>query len=307
VVNLPGEVKANAQATLYAKVSGYLKEIRVDKGDHVKAGQLLATLESPDAQQQVAAARVELENRQQLARRAHTLSDTGVMSRQEEENATAAEKVSNAGLTRARALESYTEIRAPFAGVVTTRYVDPGALLPAATGSTQSAQPVVDIADIGTLRVYVYLGQDDAALVKVGDKATVSLDALPGEPITAQVSRVSRNLDPRTRTMLTEVDIDNASERLYPGEFVHVAVTLHGPSRPLIPSEALISRGDKLFVAVIAAGKAHLTPITAGGDDGKAVQVITGLHGGEQVALSAAGELTEGASVQVVPSPPPAK
>lgn len=299
-VTLPGEVRAFNQSTLYAKVSGYLKDIRVDKGDKVQKGQLLATLESPDTDQQVTAAEADLALRQQTAQRDEALIKTGVVSQQEVEQAQAAVKVAAAALARARALQAYEEIRAPFSGVITRRYVDPGALLPAATGSTQAAQPVVDIADMDRLRVFVYLGQDDAALVREGDEATVTMDQRPGEALTTKVARLSRSLDPRTRTMLCELDLDNAKAGIYPGEFVHVGIKLRARPYPMIPSEALIARGDKLRVAVVRDGRAHLVPVQVGQDDGRSVQIVSGLSGGEQVAINAAGELEDGAPVQPV-------
>lgn len=298
-VTLPGEVKAFQQVTLYAKVSGYLKDIKVDKGDRVKRDQLLATLESPDADQQVAGAQADLENKKAQARRSADLSKKGIVSAQQAENDEAAVKVAGAALERARALKAYEEIRAPFAGVVTARFADPGALLPAATGSTQSAQPVLEVSDMDKLRVYVYLGQEDAARVRDGDAVQIAVDGSSGAPIAAKVTRITRALDPRTRTMLSEIDLDNREGQLYPGQFVHVQLQLTGGSHPRVPTQALISRGDKLSVAVVRDGKAHLVPITVGHDDGSTVEVLSGLSGGEQVAVNAAGLVSEGAPVRI--------
>ncbi len=140
--------------------------------------------------------------------------------------------------------------------MVTQRYVDVGALLPAATGSTQSAQPVVDVADLSRVRIWSYLGQDDAAQVQPGDKVKVTFDPRPGEVRLATVARIAESLDLRTRTMLTELVLDNSDGALYPGEFVHLVLALQGQPRPTIPSEALIVRGGKLFVATIEGGRA---------------------------------------------------
>ena len=299
-LTLPAEARAFSQTTLYAKVSGYLKEIRVDKGQEVKAGQLIGILESPDLDQQVAAAEADLSVKKLLATRNAELLKTGIVSQQDAENASAAAKVAAATVERARAMRSYLEIRAPFDGVVTARYVDQGALLPAATGSTQSAQPVVDVAHMDRLRVVIYLGQDDATWVKVGDPVLLSADGRPSDRIKARISRITRTLDPRTRTMLCEADVDNRAGRLYPGEFLHASIGLKGDPFPMVPAEAIISRADKLFVASIADSHAHLMPIETGFDDGQRVQITAGLHGGEIVALGAAGDLFEGAAVQVV-------
>jgi RND family efflux transporter MFP subunit len=298
-VMLPGEVHAWQQATLYAKVSGYLKAMLVDKGDRVRKGQLLGKLESPDSDQQVAAAEVDQRLKVQQEDRALRLSMTGVVAAQDLENAQAGRKVAAASLKRLLALQAYEELRAPFAGVVTQRFADVGALLPAATGATQSAQPVVEVADLSRVRVWTYLGQDDAAQVRVGDAARVTFDPRPGEVRSATVARLAQSLDPRTRTMLTEVVLDNRDGTLYPGEFVHVELTLRSRPAALIPSEALIVRSGKLFVAVIDGGRAHLRPIEVLADEGRTLQVASGLAGGETIAVNAAGELVDGGRVRI--------
>ncbi len=298
-VQLPAEVHAWQQSTLYAKVSGYLKSILVDKGDRVATNQLIGTLESPDADQLVIAARADLELKQQLAQRSRNLSKSGVVSDQDLQNAISNEKVAEASLRRAQALKAYEEIRAPFAGIITARYADVGALLPAATGSTQSAQPVVDVADLSRVRIWTYLGQDDAAQVQVGDVAHVTFEPRPQDVRTAKVARIAQSLDARTRTMLTEVVLDNKDGALYPGEFVHVQLTLRARATPSIPAEALIVRSGKLFVAVIESGVAHLRAVEVASDDGKTLQIATGLVGGETIAINAAGELVDNGPVRV--------
>jgi RND family efflux transporter MFP subunit len=172
--------------------------------------------------------------------------------------------------------------------------------VPAATGSTQSALPVVDIADMDQLRIYVYLGQDIAPFVREGDPAKISFDARPGETLHAKVTRISRALDPRTRTMLCEIDVDNPGHRLYPGIFVHVALTLEANPTPLVPAEALISLGTGLFVATVQDRKVHLVKVQTGIDDGRKVQILAGLRGDEWVALNLSSSVSDGAAVQPV-------
>ncbi|PTL75201.1 efflux RND transporter periplasmic adaptor subunit [Vitiosangium sp. GDMCC 1.1324] len=299
-VTLPAEVRAWAQATLYAKVSGYLRDIRVDKGDRVSKGQVLASLESPEADQQVAAAQADVEVKRQLLQRHRSLVSSGVSSQQQVDDAEAAVKISEAALARARAQQAYGTIQAPFAGVITARYADPGALLPAATGSTQSAQPVVEIADMDRLRVYIYLGQEDADAVREGDPVTLTVDQRPGLSIQAKVTRMSRSLDARTRTMLCEVDIDNHELGLYPGSFVHATLHLQARPWPLVPAEALFTRGEQLFVAVVKDQKAHVVPVKVGQHDGRTAQILSGLQGGELVALNAGSEVKDGGPVDAV-------
>lgn len=299
-LTLPGEVRAWAQATLYAKVSGYARDIRVDKGDRVTRGQVLATLESPDADQQVAAAQADLEVKRQLLQRHRSLVTSGVSSQQQVDDAEAAVKISEAALARAKAAQAYGTIQAPFDGVITARYVDPGALLPAATGSTQSAQPVVEVANMDKLRVYIYLGQEDADAVREGDAVTLTVDQRPGQDIEAKVTRMSRSLDLRTRTMLCEVDIDNKELGLYPGSFVHATLHLKASPWPQVPAEALISKADKLYVAVVEDKKVHLVPVKVGQHDGRTAQILSGLNGGELVALNAGSDVTDGGPVDPV-------
>ncbi|MBU8898580.1 efflux RND transporter periplasmic adaptor subunit [Corallococcus sp. M34] len=299
-VTLPAEARAWAQATLYAKVSGYLRDIRVDKGDRVKKGQLLATLESPDTEQQVAAARADLDVKRQLLQRHLSLVSTGVSSQQQVDDAQAGVKISEANLARAQSLQSYGTLTAPFEGIVTARYVDTGALLPAATGSTTSAQPVLDLADMDKLRIYVYLGQDDADSVHEGDAVTLSVDQRPGQTIEAKVTRMTRNLDARTRTMLCEVDIDNKDVGLYPGSFIHATLHLQARPYPMVPAEALFMRADKQFVAVVQDGRARVVPVVVGRHDGKVAQIVSGLQGGEVVALNAGSDVTDGGPVDAV-------
>jgi RND family efflux transporter MFP subunit len=303
-ITVPGEVRAFQQATLYAKVSGYVTSIRVDKGDAVKRDQVLATVESPDVDHQVHAAEAELALRRQNEKRAQALVGPHVISDQELDQAITAVKTAEAALARAKAMREYESIRAPFSGVVTARYVDLGALLPAATGSTQSAQPVLDIADIDRLRIYVHLGQDVAPFVKEGDPAKITFDARPGETMEAKVTRITRALDPRTRTMLSEIDVDNPDHRLYPGAFVQVALSMAASPTPLVPAEALISQSDGLFVATVRDKKVHMVKVQTGIDDGKKVQVLTGLKGDEWVALNLSSSVADGAAIQPVEPQP---
>jgi len=172
--------------------------------------------------------------------------------------------------------------------------------VPAATGSTQSALPVVDIADMDRLRIYVHLGQDIAPFVHEGDPVKITVDARPGEKLDAKVTRISRALEPRTRTMLSEIDVDNPGHRLYPGTFVHVALGVNAPPTPVVPAEALISQGAGLFVATVQDRRIHLVKVQTGIDDGKKVQILSGLKGDEVVALNLASSVSDGAPVQPV-------
>jgi membrane fusion protein (multidrug efflux system) len=305
-LTLPAEVRGWAQVTLYAKVAGYVRDIPVDKGTRVNKGDLLARLESPETDQAVVGARADLELKRQLLQRTTALRPDGVVSQQDLDNATAGVRVAQATLQQALAQQAYEVIRAPFSGVVTARYVDVGALVPSGTGNTQSVQPVVDLADVDRLRVQVYVGQSDAARLALGDVVSLTSDSDPSHPIQATVSRMSMGLDPRTRTMLCEADVDNRPPRLFPGQFVKATLRLRGARTPLVPGEALTWRGDKLFVALVQDGQVRLQQVLTGDDSGRVVQILTGLQGGETVILNPSPELSNGDRVQVAEKAPAA-
>ena len=301
VVSLPAEVRADRRAVLYAKVSGYVKRVLVDRGDRVKEGQQLAVLESPDLEAQVAAAQAEVMLRQQQLQRALRLVGRS-MSQNEREQAEESVKVAQSALDRARVQKGYDTLRAPFDGTVVARYADPGALLPAATGSTSSAQPLLEIAQLDRLRVALQLGQDDAARVRAGDSVSLEID--PGKPpLVARISRLAQSLDARTRTMLCEIDLPSPPAGLYPGAFVQATITLHGEPRPLVPAEALVAQGGQIFVAMVQDGHVKLQRVRVGNDDGATVEVLEGLHGGEYVALNLGTDVADGSPVRAQETP----
>ena len=298
VVSLPAEVRAEQHATLYAKVSGYVSKVLVERGDKVRKGQELAVLESPDLAAQVASAQAELTFRRQQLARVERLASSGRVSVQDHEAAVEGVKVAAAALTRAEIQKAYQVLRAPFDGTITARYADPGALLPAATGSTSSAQPLLEVAQLDRLRIALHLGQEDAARVGVGD--AVQLQASPDQPpFEARISRISQSLDPRTRTMLCEIDLAQPPSGLYPGAFVQTRLPVHGLPRPLLPTEALLGQGGQLFVALVEEGKVHFQRVRLGVDDGAHVEVLDGLRGGELVALNLGAEVLDGAPVRI--------
>ena len=301
VVSLPAEVRADRRAVLYAKVSGYVKRVLVDRGDRVKEGQQLAVLESPDLEAQVAAAAAEVTLRRQQLQRALRLAGKSI-SENEREQAEEAVKVAQSALDRARVQKGYDTLRAPFDGTVVARYADPGALLPAATGSTSSAQPLLEIAQLDRLRVALQLGQDDAARIRAGDAVSLQID--PGKPpFVARISRLAQSIDPRTRTMLCEIDLTNPPAGLYPGAFVQTSITLRGSPRPLIPTDALISQAGKMFVATVKDAHVKLQPVRLGTDDGTTVEVLDGLRGGEYVALNLGTDVVDGSPVRAQETP----
>jgi membrane fusion protein (multidrug efflux system) len=312
IVTLPGDARAFSQTTLYAKLPGYVRDVRVDVGDPVRVGQVLAILASPETDQQVAAARTNLALQQRIAVRARALAPRAIVSQQDLDQANANLQVTQAQLRAMLALQEYEVLRAPFDGVVTARYVDPGALLPA----SQTGQPVLDVSDPRRLRILVYVGQDVAPFVRVGDPAVVTVDQLPGERVAVRVSRTANALDPRSRSMLVQLWTENDPSRgLIAGLFVHVLMRVRVPPFPSVPVEAIVARGDRTQVALVQERRLHFVDVTPGLNDGRKVQIRAGLSGGETVALSPPSDLGDGAPIQPVTArhlaeastPPPAR
>jgi membrane fusion protein (multidrug efflux system) len=300
---LPGDVHGYNQSTLYAKLSGYIKEIRVNRGDRVRADQILAIIESPESVEDARAAEHSASIAQITANRFDTLGPSGVVSQQDKDTADANRRITQSNFGRAKAILTYAIVRAPFDGIVTARYVDPGALVPAATTATQSALPIVDVATVDTLRVFVYVGQDAAPFVHIGNDAKVWQDELPDKRIPAKVTFTAGALDPRTRTMQVEVDVDNRPWGMLPGTYANVQIGIDEPPSALISSEAMVIRDGKTLVAEIRDGKVHYVKVGLGYNDGRNVRVLQGLSGGERIALNPPVELNDGDPVQEVTEP----
>ncbi|WP_394848722.1 efflux RND transporter periplasmic adaptor subunit [Pendulispora brunnea] len=300
-ITLTGEVYPMRRATLYAKVSGYVREVRTDKGQKVHAGEVLGVLQSPETQQDLLRAQADLNNRQLVEKRYQSMVKQGLVTQQALEQATADRGIAQAEQQRIEVLQGYQVIRAPFDGVVTARYADPGSLLQAATAS-QAALPLVEIADMAKVRVRVFLAQNEALFVHENDPVTLWTDQFPDKKISATVTRFARDLDPKTRTMLTEIEVDNTKQAdggLYPGVFVRVKLDLKTPPAVTMPADSLVIRGGKSFAFVVRDSKAVLVPVSAGDTDGINVYLREGLNPGDQVILHPGDEVIEGAKVRV--------
>ncbi len=306
-IALPGDVRAWRLAVVYARVSGYLDELDVDRGDRVNRDQVLGRVTTPETELQLRPLEANLATKQVIANRLRPLVPKGLVSQQDLDTADADVQAAQSDVDRLKAFKGFEALRAPFAGIVTQRYVDVGALMPAPTGSTQSAQPLVDIADVSRVRVVVYVGQRDATGIHVGDHLSIVRDDDPTHPITGEVSRIPIDLDLRTRTMWVEADVDNTDGRLYPGSFVTVTLDVPAPAGVLIPSDAVALVAGKSSVAVVANGIAHFVPIEIADDDGKTARVVKGVRVGDQIASRLSDELHDNGRVRAKqPSPPAA-
>jgi RND family efflux transporter MFP subunit len=298
---LQGEARPFAEVTLYGKVAGYLRDLRVDKGDRVKANQVLATVIAPELDQQYLAAVADARNKKINAKRLTALAPSGVVSAQELELGQAASDVAAATQSALSTQRNYRVIRAPFDGVITARFADPGTLIQSAVNAQSGAVPLVSVAKGDRLRVYVYVDQASAPFVRTGDAAVIRVPERPGWSRKATVTRSSGSLSPKTRTMQTEVDIENADGAILPGSYVDVDLSVAVPSLLEMPAEALVVRGDKTQVAIVDKdGRVHYRPVVVADDDGQAVRLIRGVEEGDRVALNLGSDTSDGSPVQVV-------
>jgi len=312
VLVLPGDVEAFDSAPIYARVSGYLKHWYVDIGTKVKAGQLLATIDVPDQDQQLAQAKADLATavaNEKLsaitAKRWNALLKENAVAPQDvdEKNGDLAAKVAatasaKANVDRLQDLETFKSITAPFDGVVTSRSTDIGALIVVgAPGQT----PLFTVADESRLRVYVRVPQNDAWEIKPGMTASFNVPGRPGETFTAAIAATADAVDVTTGTLLVQLQIDNSDRRLKPGDYAQVHFTLPAAAHTIqVPASALMFRDSGMEVATIGANdRVVIKPITIARDFGTAVQVASGLSTSDRVIDNPPDSLRQGDAVRV--------
>jgi RND family efflux transporter MFP subunit len=306
VVKVTGEARPFAAVTLYAKVSGYLKEVKVDKGDVVKKGQMLAIIESPETDKAYQAALADAKNKKAIAQRIAKLLEKDLVSQQEADTAKSDADVAAAHLESQEVLKSYEILRAPFDGTVTSRFADPGALMQNATASQTSALPVLAISQVKELRVYVYLDQRDALYVGKGTPATVSLTERPDLILQGHVERVSGELDEKTRMLLAEIDLDNKDRSIVAGSLVEVTLNLKTIPGVEVPSEALVLRDGKTVVPVVNENdEVTYTEVKVADNNGKTIKIQSGLQEGQIVALNLGNTVADHGKVRPSRDPAP--
>src|SRR6266849_4424871 len=254
-ITLPGNVMAYQEATLYAKVTGYLKTISVDKGDSVKEGDTLAEIEAPEMLADLVKARAEAEAAQLDYKRVTDAQKkaSDLVVPQTVDAAKAKSGVAVAGLQRIETLLSYAKITAPFSGVITKRWVDPGALIPAATSSSAAkSAAVLTLMDFTTVRIDIAVPDTEAPFVKKDLSVKVTVDELPGRSFAGTITRFAYALDEATKTMTTEIEISNRDLALRPGMWASVEIELQKKENALlIPAEALVTEKNKSSVFVV--------------------------------------------------------
>jgi RND family efflux transporter MFP subunit len=307
---LPANIQAFVEAPIYARTHGYLKHWYFDIGAHVQQGQLMAEIDTPEVDQQLAQARADLKSVQANLELAHStavrwqnLLEKHAVSKQETDQAVsdyafkqAAVDASMANVRRLEQLQSYEKVYAPFDGVITARQTDVGALI----DGDSSPRELFHLAAIDKLRVYVPVPEISAASVRTGERVTLTSDQFPNEIFHGTLVRDSSAIDSQSRTLNVEVDVDNSTGRLLPGSYAFVHIRAQGAASGLeIPATTLLFRAQGLQVGVVRNGRAELVPITIGRDYGATVEVTSGLQRRDAVILSPSDSLIGGTPVQV--------
>jgi multidrug efflux system membrane fusion protein len=312
-LTLPADVEANDIATLHARVSGYIKAWNVDIGAHVKAGQVLAAIDTPELDQQLAQARAALATAQAKAAVAKTSADRwtrllskNAVSQQETDEKTgdyveksADVQAAKAAVDRLQALEAFKRVTSPFDGIVTARNAHVGALV--AAGSASDAG-LFTVADVHRLRIYAHVPQAYSAELTPGMEATVTVPEYPGREFKARLASTSGAVGAQSGALLAELLIDNADQSLKPGDYAqaHFKVAPSSGAVLRLPASALMLRQNGLAVGVVdAQGRAHLRPIGIRRDLGTSVEVATGLSAADRVIANPPDSLEDGEKVRV--------
>lgn len=314
-VVLPGNIQAFTDTPIYARTNGYLKSWTVDIGAHVKSGQLLAEIETPEVDQQLSQARADLATAeanlalsQTTAARYENLLKSDSVSKQETEEKTGDLNAKKAIVDSARfnvkrleQTQGFQKVYAPFDGVITARNTDIGALINAGSSSTSNnGKELFHEAATETLRVYVNVPQMYARAARVGTTADLTFNEFPGRRFRGTLVRTADAIDQASRTLLTEVDVDNSKGDLLTGAYVSVHIKLPSKTPAVtIPVNTLIFRSEGLRVAVVRDAKAQLTPFIMGRDFGSQVEVLGGITAEDSVIVNPSDSLTSGTPVTV--------
>src|SRR5580693_7044102 len=309
---LPGNTQAFSDAPIYARTNGYLKRWYFDIGAHVRKGQLLAEIETPELDQQLQQARADLDTAQAnlniakiTASRWQDLVSTGSVSQQETDQAVsnlsavkATADSSAANVRRLEQLQSFERVYAPFDGVVTARNTDIGALIDA--GASAQPKELFHMAAIRTLRVYVAVPEVYSRAARSGAAAKLTLDEFPNQTFRGTLVRNSNAIDTASRTLLVEVDVDNPAGQLLPGAYVFVHLKLPDQTRSVtIPSNTLIFRKEGLQVGLVSNGKVELVPVKISRDYGNSVEIASGLQPTDAVIVDPSDSLVAGMPVRL--------
>jgi RND family efflux transporter MFP subunit len=316
-LDLPGNTQPLIDAPIYARTSGYLKKWYADIGTRVHAGQALADIEAPEVDQQLMQAKSDLQTAQTnftlaqtTAARYTNLLQKGAIARQDADNVvsdmSSKKSIADsaaANVKRLEDLQSYEKITAPFDGVITARNTDVGALIDAGAGGT--ARELFHISATNRLRIFVNVPEEYERAAATGSTATLTLSEFPGRTFTGTIVRNANAIDPASRTLLVEVDVNNANGELLPGAYVSVHLNLTGSSVKAItiPINTVLFRAEGLRAAVVRDGKALLIPFQVGHDFGDSLEVVAGLKPDENLIINPPDSLVSGTPVRIVAKP----
>jgi len=309
-INLPGTIQPFTDAAIFARTNGYLRKRYADLGSRVTRGQLLAEIDTPEVDQQLQQSRADLVTAEANARLAKTTAEryqdlikSESVSRQDLDNAVGGFEARNAEVASARAnvsrlqqTQGFSRIYAPFDGVITARNTDIGALIDSGNG----AQELFHIAATDRVRVFVSVPQVYSQSARTGLDATLTLREFPGRTFTGRITRTAEAIDVASRTLLTEIDVENPKGELLPGAYTEVRIQLPpGASAFRLPVNTLIFRAEGMQIATVQGGHVVMQIVTLGRDFGTSVEVLGGLTGNEQVVLNPPDALIAGQAVRV--------
>ena len=308
---LPGQLQAFMESPIYARTNGYLTKWYKDIGSKVTKGELLAHIDTPEVDQELAqarAARQQTEGQMQLAgvsaARWENLRKSDSVSQQEADQQTSGFTQSKANVAAADAnvrrlqqLEGFKNLYAPFSGVITKRNTDVGALI---TAGGTGQKELFDVAQVDPLRVYVNVPQNYAASIRAGQTAYIELAERPGEKYSGKIVRTADSIDPQTRTLLTEVDVPNKGGKLLPGSYAQVRFEIPVKiERLTVPVNALLFRAEGPRAAVVDGNKVQLRPVQIGRDFGTKLEIVSGVGPGDSIVVNPADALEDGQQVNV--------
>jgi RND family efflux transporter MFP subunit len=310
---LPGNVQPYVTAPIYARTNGYLQAWYFDIGAHVKKGQLLAIIASPEVDQQLGQSRSNLETAQanlKLAEitknRYQDLLKTHAVSQQDVDNAVGTYNANKAivdanqsNVKQLEALQSFEKIYAPFDGIITARNTDVGALIDSGSAGGVKTD-MFHLSQADKLRVYVNVPEEYSQATTVGLTADLTLAEFPGRQFSGKLVRTSEAINYATRTLTAEIDVHNPTGQLLSGSYAEVHFKVPGQvSTYVLPVNTLLFRKEGLRIAVIKDGKAELIPVTPGRDFGDSIEIIAGLQGNESIVVNPPDSITSGEKVQI--------
>lgn len=297
----PGTAEAFYEADLGARVSGYVSDLVVDVGSRVAAGQVLARIAAPEIAAARNAARSEVAARQSEHERTAALAARNSVTQKALTEARHRLDTALAALAEADALLRYATIEAPFAGIVTARAIDPGDMVFEASSPKGGSEPLLKVAKLDVIRVKTYVPERDAVWTDVGDAATIMFDALPGRIFRGEIARLSGAIDPGTRTMLVEIDLQNDEARIRPGFYGQTRITLEHRERALaVPLAAVRFDDGKAYVLALAGDDTvRRADVITGVEAGGFLEIVSGLTERDRVVAAPPATLTDGAAVRL--------